>query len=157
MNILSTHEFSQALGITRQTGHFAFVSAAQGKPWRGHHLPVVQVPGQRGGASGMVWRLALDRDSPELRALLKLPETLSSMRVEGRFKGRPDDRRVTTAVDKQRIIAAIVVYPKGSHERAEAFRLLAGQQHLVGANWSRVSERTLRDLVQAAETAVLRR
>ena len=94
----------------------------------------------------MVWGLAFDRATPELRALLKLPETLPSVPVEPRLKGRPDDRHIVTAVDRQRIIAPIVAHPKGSHERAAA-----GQQHLVGSGWSRFRERTLRDWVQAAE------
>lgn len=58
---------------------------------------------------------------------------------------------ITTAVNKQRIIAPIVAHPKGSRLRAAAFRAAAGQQHLVGSDWSRFSERTLRDWVQAAE------
>ena len=143
--------FATCVGIDVRSAQIAFKNAAQGKPWRGHHLPVVQVPGQRGGASGMVWGLAMDRASPELRALLKVPDTLPLTPVEGRFKGRPDDRHVTTAVDKQRIIAPIVAHPKGSHERADAFRVAAGLQHLVGSDWHRFNERTLRDWMQAAE------
>lgn len=145
--VLSVTEFAVAVGVSDRAARKAF----QNRSFRGHHLPVVQVPGQRGGAGGMVWGLALNRATPELRALLKLPETLPSTPVERRLKGRPDDRHITTAVDKQRIIAPIVAHPKGSHERAEAYRDAAGQQHLVGSHWSRFTERTLRDWVQSVE------
>ncbi len=144
-------DFATYVGIDVRSAQIAFKNAAQGKQWRGYHLPVVQVLGQRGGASGMVWGLAMDRASPKLKALLKVPDTLPLTPVEGRFKGRPDDRHVTTAVDKQRIIAPIVAHPKGSHERADAFRVAAGLQHLVGSDWHRFNERTLRDWMQAAE------
>ncbi len=99
----------------------------------------------------MVWALQLDKASPDLRALLKLPETLPSMPIERRIKARPDDRHVTTATDKQRIIAAILAHPKGSCARAAAFRESAMQPHKVGTGWKDISERTLRDWVQSAE------
>lgn len=149
--LVLSSDFAASLGIDLRTAQIVFKNAVQGKTWRGHHLPVVQVSNQRGGASGMVWGLALDRASPELRALLKLPETLPSTPFERRLKGRPDDRHITSAVDKQRIIAPIVAHRKGSHERAKAYRDAAGQQHLVGSGWSRFSERTLRVWVQTAE------
>ncbi|PKP73633.1 MAG: hypothetical protein CVT84_12570 [Alphaproteobacteria bacterium HGW-Alphaproteobacteria-6] len=45
-----------------------------------------------------------------------------------------------------------MAHPKGSRERAAAFRAATGQPHRVGAGWSRFKERTLRDWVRSAET-----
>jgi hypothetical protein len=84
----SVSEFAAAANISDSVARKAFSLAA----WRGHHLPVVALPGQRGGASGMVWALQLDKASPDLRALLKLLETLPSRPIERRIKARPDDR-----------------------------------------------------------------
>jgi hypothetical protein len=141
VSYLSTLEFAAITGICDWVARRAFAKGT----WRGQSLPVVQVAGN-GGASGMVWALQLDKASPDLRALLKLPETLPSMPIERRLKVRPHDRHVTSATDKQRIIAAIVAHPKGSHERAAA-----RMQNQVGTGWQRFSERTLRDWVQTAE------
>lgn len=99
----------------------------------------------------MVWGVAPDRASPELRALLKVPETLPSMPVERRLKGRPDDRHIASAMDKQRIIAPIMAHPKRSPERAAAVAEAARQQHLIGSGCSRFSARTSWDWVQTAE------
>lgn len=99
----------------------------------------------------MVLGLQLDHVSPDLRALLKLPETLPSMPVKRRLKARPDDRHITTATDKQQIVGPILAHPKGSHERALAFRDASACQHQMGCRWERVSERTLRVWVQSVE------
>jgi hypothetical protein len=146
VSYLTTIEFSEITGVCDRVARRAFAKGT----WRGQILPVLQVTGN-GGASGMVWALQLDKASPDLRALLKLPETLPSMPIERRLKVRPDDRHVTTATDKQRLIAAILAHPKGSCARAEAFRATAMQPHKFGTGWQRFSERTLRDWVQAAE------
>jgi hypothetical protein len=100
----------------------------------------------------MVRGFDMAQASPDRRALLKLPETLPSMPIEQRIKARPVDRRVTTATDKRRIIAAILAQPKGSCARAAAFRNTAAQRHKFGTGWEEFSERTLRDWVQAAES-----
>ena len=151
MKPMSTLDFASATGITRQAAHKAFGEAAMGKSWRGLYLPVVTFSGQRGGASGMVRGLALDKASPDLRALLKLPETVPSPPLKSRLKARPDDRHITSATDKQRIVGPILVHPKGSHDRAQAFRAEAAKQHRFGASWQAFSERTLRDWVQSLE------
>ena len=152
MSYLAPEQFAEHAGIGQRAAQIAFQNAFSGKPWRGHVLPVVALPGQRGGAYGMVWGFDVNKASPDLRALLKLPETLPSMPIERRIKARPDDRHVTTATDKQRIIAAILAHPKGSCARAAAFCVAAMQPHKVGTGWQEFSERTLRDWVQAAES-----
>jgi len=147
LTVLGSKEFAASAGLSIRGAQ----AALSRRNWRGHNLPVEVHPGQRGGAGGVVWGLALDKASPELRALLKVPETLPSKPVERRLKARPDDRHIAGAVDRQRIIAPIMVHPKGSRDRAAAFAEAARQQHMVGPGWSRFSERTLRDWVQTAE------
>lgn len=155
MNVLLPAEFSNAAGISVRASQLAYKNGSEGKPWRGHRLPVIALDGHRGGAGGKAWGLVLDAASPELRALLKLPETpastLPSTAVEPRLKGRPDDRHFALSLDKQRIIAPILETKRGSSERAEAFRAVVAKPHRYGDGWKQLSERTLRDWVKAHE------
>lgn len=155
MSLVSPQEFATARAISRQAAAKAFREASEGKPWRGHHLPVVPLDGHRGGAGGKAWGLVIEAASPELRALLKLPETpcstLPSTGHEGLLKGRPDDWHFTVSRDKQRIIGPILAAKRGSTERAAAFRAVAAKPHKFGDGWTQFSERTLRDWVKAHE------
>ncbi|THD81540.1 hypothetical protein E7811_16680 [Aliigemmobacter aestuarii] len=56
--------------MSPQAARKAFRRASEGHAWRGEVLPVVAVPGQKGGNGGTVWALDLDRCSPTLRAKL---------------------------------------------------------------------------------------
>lgn len=78
-------DFAELMGIGLRAAQIAFRNAAFGQQWNGHALPVVEVPGQRGGAAGKVWALSLDHCSAELRA--KLAPALPS-RFEAPVKGR---------------------------------------------------------------------
>lgn len=98
MTIIQPSGFADLTGISLRATQKAFRNAAAGRTWRGHALPVVEVPGQRGGASGKVWALLLDQCSPELRAKLApaLPSPIEAP-VKGvaavptiRTKGRSD-------------------------------------------------------------------
>lgn len=66
----SATDFASAFNMSRQTAWRVLKSASEGKRWRGHVLPVIELDGQRGGAGGKVWGLVLDRCAPELRAKL---------------------------------------------------------------------------------------
>lgn len=66
MTRLSPKQLADATGIPERTLRDAFAICANGKPWRGHHLPVVQMPGQRGGKGGVTWRLDLTQATPAL-------------------------------------------------------------------------------------------
>lgn len=81
---LSAADFARRAGVSVQAARLAFRNAVGGQTWHGHALPVVEVPGQRGGAGGKVWALSLDHCSPELRA--KLAPALPSA-VEAPVKG----------------------------------------------------------------------
>lgn len=85
--ILSATDFALAAGVVERVArrHLAKES------YRGHHLPVVALDGERGGASGKVWGRALNAATPELQALFNLPETPPSTDVESSFKARPDE------------------------------------------------------------------
>lgn len=158
MKLVTAEAFASYFAITGRAARLAFQSSAEGKTWRGHVLPVVQLLDQRGGAGGKVWGLNLDQCSPALREMLTpdgAPETLPSTPVEGRLKGRADDRHVAVARDKQRIIAPILKTKGGSAARAQAFREVAAQPaHEIGGKQRPLAERTLRDWVTAAETNV---
>lgn len=132
---MSPDHFATTAGIGLRAAQIAFHSATVGKPWRGHQLPVVALPGHRGGASGMVRGLSWIKASPDLRALLNLPETRSLTPVRPRLKMRPDDWHVATSSDKRPTIGPILAHRKRSHERAEAFRVVARKQHRIVPVW----------------------
>ena len=54
MSIVSASTFAAALRITDRAARKAFGLQS----YRGEHLPLVQVPGQRGGKGGAVWALS---------------------------------------------------------------------------------------------------
>lgn len=103
MKPISTADFAHAVGISRQAAHRAFQSAAMGKPWKGFALPVVALPGNRGGASGKVWGLALDRCSPELKAKLGVFEGPFEAPVQGTLNGRLEPWQWQEQQDRLRI------------------------------------------------------
>ena len=66
MSFISTIEFANAADINLRDVQRAFQKAAAGKSWRGHTLPVVRVPSQRGGQGGETWALDVSRVSDQL-------------------------------------------------------------------------------------------
>lgn len=149
---MAPSEFAVSLGISDRAARDAFSKAVDGKPWRGHYLPVIREAGQRGGAGGQVWALDTAAASPELRALLKLPEPAPSTPVEPRLKGRPRERDFAAGEAKMRIIAPALEHPRGSAERAAAVKAAAGVPHLFGGELRRVAERTIYDWICHVET-----
>ncbi|MDT8854623.1 hypothetical protein RNZ50_06175 [Paracoccaceae bacterium Fryx2] len=145
---IAASEFAVRAGIGERVARRAFSKGS----WRGHRLPLIEIAGQPGGAGGTVLHLLPECASPELIALLSLSETAPSTLVKPRLNTRPADHHFRIAADRQRIIAPILTHPKGSAERAAAFRVAAAEQHQIGDGWSRFAENTLRDWVRAAET-----
>lgn len=146
MNCLSAIQFSHAEGLAERSARHALRNAAEGKPWRGHHLPVVQLPGQRGGASGMAWGLDLTRVTPQLLAEVPglkahldkpaappLPMTISD------HAGRME--RVRERLD---VIRPILNTAPHSRERGDALRVVATERHLIKGALERVSNSTLK-------------
>ncbi len=146
--LLSVTQFASAAGIAVRVARRHLSNGT----WRGHRLAVVALNERKGGKGGKVWALRLDLCPPEVLASLDLSETGPSIPFEQRLDVRSDDRQVTIAQDKQRIIATIMATRRGSAERAQAFRDIAAQPaHLIGGKWQAVAERTLRKWVNTAE------
>jgi hypothetical protein len=151
MMYLSPEAFASALGIGPRAAQVAFQNAARGKPWKGLALPVVALPGNRGGAGGKVWGLALDRCPAELKAKLGVIESPFEASVQGTLSGRLEPWQWQEQQDRLRIIAPMVGLEKRAPERAEAFRAVAAMRHFIRGVPTFVSEKTLRDWVRAHE------
>lgn len=91
----------------------------------GYNLPVIAVPGSRGGAGGKVWALAVDRCEPALKAKLGAVESPFEAPVQRSLKGEVAGWQLDEQADRLRIIAPFLGTPKGSAERAEAFGTVA--------------------------------
>ncbi len=151
MMTLSSSEFARMRGISDRAARKAFSK----RQYCGHQLSIVHDFSARGGNGGRILRLNVDASSPALLTLLGLPETSSSPPVERRIQTRSDDRHIAIALDKQRIIAPILITKRGSAERAQAFRDVAAKPvHEISGKLQPVAERTLRDWVNAAETSL---
>lgn len=85
---MTAADFAASFQITERAARKAFETALTGKPWRGEVLPVVALPGQRGGKGGMVWGLVLDKCSPALRAKLEAVHVLPAWRHPSRVLHR---------------------------------------------------------------------
>jgi len=150
--LLSSSEFATVLGMSDRAARKAFLSGT----WCGLALPVVQVPAQRGGASGKVWALAVDRCPAELKTKLGAVEGPVKAPVEApvqrALKAEVAPWQWDEQADRLRIIAPILDTPKRSAERAEAYRTVAAQVHLFRGIPCRFSEKALRDWVLRHET-----
>lgn len=151
MKPISTTDFAHAVGISRQAAHRAFQGAAEGKRWKGFTLPVVALPGNRGGAGGKVWGLALDRCPAELKAKLGVFEGPFEAPFQGELNGAVEPWQWEEQADRLRVIAPILDLPKRSAERVAAFRQVAAGLHLVRGVPTRFAENTIRDWVRAHE------
>jgi len=109
----------------------------------------VQVPAQQGGAGGKVWPLAVDRCSAELKAKLGAVEGPFEAHVQCADAALPADWQWEAQADRLRIIAPILETARYSAARAEAFKRVAGQLHVMRGKPVRIAENTLRDWVRA--------
>lgn len=148
---LAPENFAETMGIGVRAAQIAFRNAAEGKPWKGYNLPVIALPGNRGGAGGKVWALAVDRCEPALKAKLGAVEGPFEAPVQRAFKGEVAAWQLDEQADRLRIIGPILDTPKRTAERAAAFRAVAAQVHLVRGIPTRISEKTLRDWVTRHE------
>ena len=146
MSVLPTTELADTLNVSRQSAAAMLSNAAQGKPWRGHHLPVVQLPGQRGGAGGMTWALDLSRVTPQLlaevpalKAHLVKPAAPAVPMVASDHAWRAERARERLAVIRPILDTA----PK-SRARGEALRAVEARRHLIKGALERVSLPTLK-------------
>ncbi len=146
MTYLPANEFACAAGIAERTARHALSVAAQGKPWRGHHLPVVQLPGQRGGAGGVTWGLDLAHVSPDLvaeapglRDYMDKPTAPTAPQIDTGHTWR-----VARARERLTIIRPILDTAPRSRARGEALRAVAAGRHLIKGTLVKVSLPTLK-------------
>lgn len=126
---LPSAAIATASGLSRRAASKMLSRGAQGQLWRGHSVPVVRLPGGRGGVSGEV--LALDRShaTPELLTLLKLdtvslPATAGPAPVPNIARWQFEEQQ-----DRLRIIKPILDTPPRSRARAAAYRSAAETVH----------------------------
>lgn len=151
MMYLPPESFAASMGIGLRAAQLAFQNAAEGKLWKGLALPVVTIPGNRGGAGGKVWALALDRCPAELKAKLGVVEGPFEAPLQSAFNGKVEPWQWEEQADRLRIIQPVLDLPKRSAERVEAFRRIAGERHVVRGCPTRVAENTIRDWVRVHE------
>lgn len=149
--IVTSDQFATAHGMTIQVARRHFAKGT----YRGEHLPVVQVPGQRGGKGGTVWALRLDACSDALRAKLAvhLPTVDNPLEtpVKAPFKGSFQPWQFDEQAARLEIIRPILAVEKHSAERAEAFRMETAKPHIVDGAIAYRSETTLREWVSLYE------
>lgn len=150
--MVSSAEFAEAIGVCERVARRHLAKGS----YLGEPLPAIQLPARRGGKRGTAWALRLEGCSDSLRAKIEAQLDLSSTEIEGPvkspFKALPKDRHYIIAQDKARIIAPILATAKGSAERTEAFRQVAGAAfHVIGGVKRPVAENTLRDWVRQRE------
>ncbi len=115
-------------------------------------MPVVALPGHRGGAGGKVWGLDLSRCNADLKARLGIFEGPFEAPVQGTLKGRLEAWQWAEQQDRLRIIAPMLGLPARAPERAATFRAVAGMRHFIRGVPITLSENTLRDWVRLHET-----
>jgi hypothetical protein len=153
---LCASEFAVAAGIPQRTARYALSNAAKGKPWRGHHLPVVELDGQQGGASGKVYGLVVDTAPEPIRAKLNAYLDRDETPVERVLKGSFRERQFEDQAVRYGIIEPILTIQARTKERAEAFRTVAGQLHIYRGVPTKLAEPTLREWVRNYETKGLK-
>ncbi len=125
MNSLSAKQLADAIGVPERTLRHALTMCANGKPWRGHHLPVVQMPEQRGGKSGVTWGLDLTRATPALLedfpALKEHLET-ANLPAKAEHRAEVDPWRVRVQRERFEMILPAIGTEPHTPERGDALR-----------------------------------
>lgn len=130
MRALTANTFAEASGLSERHARRALGLCAVGKPWRGHHLPVVQLPGQRGGAGGKTWGLDLTRATPELlEAVPGLKAHLNTVpaKVDTGNRVDIDPNRVRVQAERFEMIKPAIHTRRGSPERGRILKEIAAK------------------------------
>lgn len=147
--------FAKATKLSERAARHAIGLCAAGKPWRGHHLPVVQLPGQRGGASGITWGLDLSRATPELLDDFPgLKSYLETPPVPAKQGNGADIEPWRVKVQSERfeiIKPAIDTRPRTGY-RAEALAKIAAQTVTYRGSRQRLHVKTIRDWLIAYDS-----
>lgn len=151
MSFLGADQFAEVMGITDRAARKIYANALQGKPWRGETLPVVALPGQRGGKGGVVWGLALDKCSPALRAKLEAanPDLKAPLNAPVNRAFQP--WQFEEQLSRLEVIRPILATDKRSTARDIAYRQAAAQPRVIAGQVGYHAEGTLRDWVRLYE------
>ena len=114
MSFVGVDHFAKTMGMTDRAARKVYANAAQGKPWRGEVLPVVSLPGNRGGNAGTVWGLALDRCSPTLRDRLDALLPVVQSPIQRLVKRHVEDWQYEEQKARLRIIQPILETAKST-------------------------------------------
>lgn len=148
---LTASDFAAAFQITDRAARKAFEYAASGKPWRGEALPVVAMPGQRGGKGGAVWGIVLDKCSPALRAKLEAVHPALKGPVNAPLNRALQPWQFEEQLARLDAIRSILATEKRSTAREIAYRLSAAQPRVINGKIGYHAENTLRDWVRLYE------
>lgn len=151
MSVLAAHSFASSLGVSVQAAREAFRRAAEGHAWRGEVLPVVALPGQRGGKGGTVWGLILDKCSPVLRAKLGAVHPALEGPVNTPVMRALQPWQLQEQMARLEAIQPILATDKRSTARDTAYRQAAGQPRLINGKIGYHAIGTLREWVRAFE------
>jgi hypothetical protein len=151
MTVVTSGQFGEVFGLTIRAAQMAFAVAATGRLWRGEALPVVALPGQRGGKGGAVWGIVLDKCSPALRAKLEAVHPALKGPVNAPFNRALQPWQFAEQIARLNAIRAILATEKRSTAREIAFRQAAAQPHAINGKIGYNSENTLRDWVRTFE------
>jgi hypothetical protein len=145
---MGSGEFAAALGISERAARKHLTRSK----WRGHALPVTQVPAQTGGKGGVVLALRLDACPPALldEMGLSLPEIEAP--VEAAFKGSFMLWQFERQAEKLDAIGPILATAKKSAERVAAYAAAAAQPRIIRGQVTFYAEKTLREWVSLYES-----
>lgn len=144
MTKVSTNDFALAFGISRQSAHKIFKNAVQGRTWRGHTLPVLQISRARGGAGGKVFALSLDHCAPALKALLTPVESQGDITPD---RVPYEDWQIEQQQARLAVIRPILATRKGTCARTAAVEAAAMKRHELPNGVRTVSAETIRGWV----------
>lgn len=151
MSFVGADQFAKAMGISDRAARKVYASASSGKPWRGEVLPVVALPGQRGGRGGKVWGLALDKCSPALLAKLEAVQTGLKAPLNAPSSRAFQPWQFEEQLARLEAIRPILATDKRSTARDVAYRQAAAQPRVIAGAVGYHAENTLRDWVRLYE------
>ena len=123
--LICSQKFATAIACELRTAQKALKTCASGKPWRGHHLHVVQMPGNRGGKSGVTWGLDVARATPELlEDFPGLKAYLDTGLVPAETQKGPeiDPRLLRVQTERFDVIKPAIDTVEGTSERVQTLR-----------------------------------
>ncbi|HCZ01184.1 MAG TPA: hypothetical protein DHV56_14485 [Rhodobacter sp.] len=147
MTIATPEIFAKAHGMTIQVARRHFAKGF----YKGEVLPVVALPGQRGGKGGMVWGLVLDKCSPALLAKLEAVQTGLKAPLNAPSSRTFQPWQFEEQLARLEAIRPILAKDKRSTALDVAYRQVAAQPRVIAGAVGYHAENTLRDWVRLYE------